>query len=509
MKTNFSNGLPADQIHTSPSLINGVQTHVRDEVTDEVKQQFSQTLSFSKVLGHYSQDYYYNVYNIYQENTSFFYDNIKTSYLQSINKTLADNIIDNNTYFQDKNGEMLKEIMIDGYKLKLDKFVLEETVLCGNLYGKCLILPHLEGDDIILSVVHPWQYRLYDDEVHMLYFKLIKDPETKTEEEKEVIFKRKYEKLDNGMYLVKDTYAYYDNEDRPYETKNFQTSILPCMEINSERMFTDGVLELSLVHSATWTSLFKDIQTGASMAIFDERMVDKLGNANNKRLNYVSVGSASSIKMPGEKNDLFYSHYAPSIRSTDHDNIIKTVENKTASIMNLPISVISSSTATGEMVVDSKTAKRFNKTKKLLQEDFNKILEPVGYTLVLQDYENETKDSIIKSGVLLKQNTLGTQLPILKKLYSDKPDEWVMKEYLKAEIKSNTPLTDDEKEKAIELGLTKEVEEPVSTEESAATEEGGSGDPAMKEPAKEDVVGDKQMENADKVNIQGVASTDQ
>ncbi len=503
----FNNGKPANQINSAPHLFNTGTPHIRQEVTDEIKKEFTEVVSYSKVLGHRDNDYYYNVYNIYLENTNYFYDNIKTSYLQSINKTLADNIIDNNTYFQKFSGERVEEPTFYGYKVTLDKFTLEETILCGNLYGKALLLPHLEEDEVTISVVHPWQYRLYDNEVHIMYYKLKKDPKNETEEEVPVVLKRKYEELPSGEFLVRDRYYEYE-KDRPYASKTFKVMIVPFKEIKSERMFTDGVLELSFVHSAAWTSLYKDIKTGASLAIVDDRMVDKNGNINDKRLNYVAVNGATSTinALDGQRDKMFFEHYAPSIRSTDHDNIIKMVENKTASIMNLPVSIISSATATGEMVVDSKTAKRFNKTKKLLQEDINLMLKPLQIELVLEDYKNETKDSIIKSGVLLKQNTLGTQLPILHELYSDKPEEWVMREYLKAEIKSNTPLTDDEKELAIELGLITEVEE-IATEQ--LEQEGQEGKEAAEDTNKKgDITGAKQMENADKVNIQGVAATD-
>ncbi len=503
----FNNGKPANQINTAPHLYNTGAPHIREEVTDEIKKEFAEVISYSKVLGHKSNDYFYNVYNIYLENTSYFRDNIKTSYLQSINKTLADNIIDNNTYFQKFNGDPVEEPEFYGYKVTLDKFTLEELILCGNLYGKAMLLPHLEDDEVTISVVHPWQYKLYDDEVHIMYYKLKKDVKNETEEEVPIIFKRKFEELDNGEYLVKDRYYEYE-KDKPYATKTFKVMILPFKEIKSERMFTDGVLELSFVHSAAWTSLYKDIKTGASLAIVDERMTDKNGNINDKRLNYVAVNGATSTinALDGQRDKMFFEHYSPSIRSTDPDNIIKMVENKTASIMNLPVSIISSATATGEMVVDSKTAKRFNKTKKLLQEDINLMLKPLQIELILEDYKNETKDSIIKSGVLLKQNTLGTQLPILLELYSDKPEEWVMKEYLKAEIKSNTPLTDDEKELAIELGLVTEIEELATEQVNQDNEQ--EGEQPTEENKKGDITGAKQMENADKVNIQGVAATD-
>lgn len=478
---NFMSEISTNPIDYSPSVLRSSNDNIY-ETTDEIKENFDEMnrclyYRTLPIKSHNIQKYY-NIYQIYSEKTTFYDNNVKTSFLKSINQTVADNIIDGNTRYETLEGETTEFE-------PLTHFNLEDIITNVNIFGEAGLLLNVQDGEYSFDVIKPFRYIESDDkkgykEIHIVYFKDYE--EDSIIKETPILLKRRYTKH-KDEYIIKDRYY---KEKRIITSSEYTSKIKPFHRITGQRLFTDGALELSLVHSSVWTSLYKDVATGSSQLFLDEQYTTYKNYYNNKRISYVPV--AETHKAIDSTTKPLFEHYAPTIRSTEHKEIIDGIEEQLASILNISKEVFSSSTATEATIIDSKTAKRFNKTKKLISTSINELLYEYGIKLIIEDYKNETKEFQIKNAVLLKSNNISTQLPLLKEIYSSQSDEWIEREYLKTEIKNGIYLTLDEQEKAIQYGLITGDDPPNDT--SGQTDE--------------KITTDKQIDNVGKVNIQGV-----
>jgi hypothetical protein len=199
---------------------------------------------------------------------------------------------------------------------------------------------------------------------------------------------------------------------------------------------------------------------------------------------------------------------SPNIRSAQYTVIKDIYGDQMASLLRFKTNtLLNLDGATGAVIGDSYNAKRYNKIKKTHADKINKVLATYfgDCKLILEPYSLDNNEAKIKNAVLAVSNGVTTQLPAIKKLNPHWSDEECMREYLTTELKQQRPLTLPEVEEALKLGLIDDTySTPLQTKQETledpmnASQDDGNNDPTAPQ-------GEKQMENADKVNMQGVA----
>ncbi len=386
---------------------------------------------------------HWNQYLLFYEKHWFYDRSIRTDTLLKTEEEIVENIYDSNSKL--KQGKQDIDYVKAGNiytDINLEKLMQIGRVI--DIYGKCGLSLNYENGYVRCDVIEPWRYAKYPDKVRIVYFK----------DKDYVIQEKGYDRINTTVVKVdkKDDKLTYD------ETESYgnTTGTLMFEEIVGEQLYTNGKVDR---HRSHWTMI-----------------------------------KAPRTADMGEKEKPLFEYNSPSIRSKEYQELRDLFSEQIAALLRFKANtLVNLDGATGAVIGDSYNAKRYNKIK---QTHMDKINQFIGHyfgdnqQLILEPYSLDNNEAKLKNAVLAVSNGVTTQLPAIKQLYPHATDDEVMTEYLTTEIKKLRPLTLPEVEKAKKLGLIDETY--VNPGSSQPETQGG-------------VVGEKQMENADKVNVQGVA----
>lgn len=445
-----------------------VDHRVEDSSLDPIKYTLyseDQFNIFSQALKNDEGSDYFRRFLIYNEYSQFYNDSMKTSILKRVNREISEEIFDVHT-------------KVKGADLSL--VTLRELDELLRLYGKVGIYTKPDGT---YEIVEPFRYNIRKNKVTMVYSE---DGTTAEIIEREMLHNGK---LNHTVYSfdgddkVKLKKKSFTEKGRKVNT-NFH-------ELKAEYYMPDAIFELALFHSEIFTALQKEVYSTTPQLFLDEGYLKGL-KPTMKRAAYTPVKKVSANAMDGVKP--LFEIYNPDIRDTSYQNALDMIEGKIANLLGIDKSTVTGNATEGTLQND-KTAKTINSYKRAAETVINEYLKEHNGSIELMSYSLQSREAIIKNAVLLVNNGIGNNMVTLEELYPTLSKKELEIMYLKTEIKAGRPLTKDEEELAIKYGLQVE---PEVEEEGDTPEEGGVGN--------NDTTTDKQIENADKVNTQGVAT---
>ncbi len=408
---------------------------------------------------------YWRRFQVYNELTDFYDEKLKTSILKRYNSKISEEVFDNHS--------KLNNLLLQGYTLTpTDCRNIDEQL---RVYGKIGILITPNG----LDIVEPYRYTLKDNKLKVVVFK---DSSNSFENYQYI---NRY--IDDGLLYsdlyVKTTVGYTKDKKGSHQITN--TNDLGFFELTTDRFMEDSLFEWQLFHSEVYTALQKEVFTTTPQLFLDEGYIEGKRFENNLAA-FTPVKKQSAI--PGETPKPLFEIFNPELRDVSYENIISMIEDKVANALGVDRAMVTGNATEGTFQND-KSAKTINAYKREIADNINELLTNFGQGKVqLVPYSLQSKEAIIKNGVLLVNNGIGNNLLVLQELYPNLSKQDLYKLYLTTEIKSQRPLTLKEEEDAISMGLMEEAPEPTPEELS------------------EDITTTKHIDNSDKVNVQGVAT---
>lgn len=388
----------------------------------------------------------FNKYQVYNEVSDFYNDEFKSGLLQKINDELSGEVFD--VYSKIRQGKTeLSYLKQYGKDTNLDLETLKDIDSKIRLYGKVCIL---FNPDSTVSVLEPFRYSIINDSLRYVELEEYDMYDRTTYDYKERVL------IDGSMQESYFINASKKNPQGSNEWSNFyeQANTLMYEEIEYNKHFSDALFEMVMFHSEIYSALQKEIYTTTPELFLDEGYLEN-GALNNKRLAYTPVKNMESI--PGSDKPLF-ELYNPDIRTDEYKTTLELIEGKIANLAGVSIGVITGNATEGVINNDS-SARLINLCKREAEFKFNKLIEDYfdpKQRLELPAYRLQSQDSVIKNAVLLVNNGIGSNLTNLRDLYPTLSEKELMKMYLTIEIKNSRPLTKEEEELAIKMGLKDE-----------------------------------------------------
>lgn len=376
-----------------------------------------------------------------RELTPFYQENIKTGYIQTLLETVIDGIFDGVSFIESGTRQLTSE-------------QLEDIAFNMLVHGRVLITRKTINEEDEYTVVPPYRYwrDISTDRVVVYHYTLDNQPLREEYLEHQIIARRS-----NGETFYK--------LGKPLEGEFFEMEMRPLV--------TDGMLELAMLRSLVYTLLQSDLWGGSTINFIDEQYLDEKGRLNAQRVNYTPTQSVENLNADGAGNKPLFETVTPEVRSNEFDSILTVIDNATSALAGMTSEVLGSSNATEAQAMSAKTAKRFNKLKAIFQKQINNTFKHfnISKRIDLSRYRSDSDEVIIRNAVLVSGSNLGTVRPFLVKLYPELTEDELDTLYIKGEIKAGRPLTEDEKELAIKLGLqTEELPEEAQPTEGGVTE---------------------------------------
>lgn len=368
------------------------------------------------------------------ELTPFYTQNIKTAYISTLLETLIDGIFD---------GADIEKVTNE----HLDLEEIEKMAEYLLIHGRCIVV---RKNDIV-SVLPP--YRYYHEESTGKY----------------VIYHYAHNNQPLREEILNNlSYTYHDsrliNPESPVEAEVFE---MTCPQI-----ITDGLLEIAMLRSSLYTLLQSDLWGGSTITFIDEQYTDNNGKLNGSRVAYIPTQTIKNVNPDGAGIKPLFEQLTPEIRSSELQSILEVIDATAANLIGMSSDIFGSGNATESQLLSAKTAKRFNKLKMIFQLEINNAFEHLNISnkITLERYRADSDEVLIRNAVLVAGSNIGTIKPLLERLYPHLTQEELDTIYLKGEIKANRPLTDDEKELAITLGLQSEDPPEDTTPQEGVTE---------------------------------------
>lgn len=444
----------------------------------------------------------YNQYLLFNEFHPYYRDKMKTDLGTNMLHEIVENIFDSNTLLL-KNKEEVDVVHFETAAnagitgdTNLDLELMENMVSNIAIYGKCGVGIRFKDGDMIVDVVEPWRYVYTNKGRTSVRIARTINGNVCIEE-----------RLPNVTNI--STYNAQAVDIEKLDTKSIkhnQNSTL-FFELEGEQLFTEGIMHALLLYADVLTSIVQENDVTRSHLFIDKGYL-KQGWLSKGRRFFTKLDTPQTGDL-GTATKALFEVYNPEIRSAAYENMLGILETRIAKSLRLYNIIESTSNATAGILVDARDAKRYNKLKSKYEISINMFLNAYignGYELSLTPYTLENKESQIKNAVLMNSNGLGHQKPVIELLYPDWTEEERDIYYLTTEIKNGRKLTLPEEERAVELKL---MDEPIDPMEQQLDENGQpiETDTGASPPANQsgnEPVGEKQMENADKVNVQGV-----
>lgn len=437
---------------------------------------------------------FYNKHLIYEEDSKFYDTEIKTGLLKRLNRALSNEVFDSYTVLKKPN------LTINGIETDVDINFLKECDQVGRQFGEFALKFDPDGT---VTIYEPWLYSNVDGRITYI----------DSFESNSFVHYRTRQKIGDQMrenLFMKDTKTGKVNDVKTYKYDNGGEVMFEIIEY--EDHFEDALYELVMFHSEIYTSMQKEIYTTSPELFVDEGyLVD--GKMDKKRVAYTPVKNQESV--PGDGTKPLFEVYAPDIRTQAYQDAIDMLESKISIIAGYNISEATGNATEGIIAHDT-IAKRINSYKTQADYHINKLISmyfDAGQKLKLMSYRLQSQESIIKNGVLLVNNNISSNLLVLRDLYPNMSEKELEITYLTVEIKSGRPLTLEEKNRAIELGLYEEPA-PMVDPNAQVDANGKPVDQASKDTSTKpagnstdkNMTTDQTTEKQTQVNTQGVSA---
>lgn len=432
---------------------------------------------FAQVLETDEVSEYFRKFLIYNEYSEFYNTSMKTSILKRVNREISEEIFDVQT-------------KVKGTEITLTE--LRELDELLRLYGRIGVYKREDGT---FEFVEPFRYSHDNNKVTIVYSE---DGTTAEIIERELVG---HNRLHHSTYILDgDERKKLKKKSFAQKGRNVSTNFV---ELEAEYAMPDAIFELALFHSEIFTALQKEVYSTTPQLFLDEGYLKGL-KPTMKRAAYTPVRKMQAT--PGDGVKPLFEIYNPDIRDTSYQNALDMIEGKIANLLGIDKATITGNATEGTLQND-KSAKTINSYKRAAETVINAYLENHGGSIELMSYSLQSREAIIKNAVLLVNNGIGNNMVTLQELYPTLSKKELEIMYLKTEIKAGRPLTLDEEELAIKYGLQEEEpeieEQPLDEEGNPIPQEEDSEEGSV---GNNDTTTEKQIENTDKVNTQGVAT---